>query len=105
SPVFRNLFDVMDADGDGMLYEKEVIAYLEKMEKLQQSALTASVSLSCANQGRGLFELLDLNGDGRLSVRELRKAVDLLKLDLDNDKPRQVHGHAQLAEVDPAVVR
>jgi Ca2+-binding EF-hand superfamily protein len=85
SPVFRNLFDVMDADGDGMLYEKEVIAYLDKMEKLQQSALTASVSLSCANQGRGLFELLDTNGDGRLSVRELRKAVDLLKLDLDKD--------------------
>jgi Ca2+-binding EF-hand superfamily protein len=86
SPFFRNLFAVMDRDGDGKLFEKEVIAYLEQTEKLQAAAQDSSVSLSIAPQGSGLFDLLDTNHDRRLSVRELRQAAKLIRqLDRNGD--------------------
>ena len=37
SRVFRNLFKAMDRDGDGKLFEKEVIAYLDAMQDLQSA--------------------------------------------------------------------
>jgi Ca2+-binding EF-hand superfamily protein len=86
SPIFRDVFKAMDTDGDGMLYEKEMVAYLDKVEELQKAVLTGCVTLSLADTGNGLFDLLDRDHDGRLSVRELRGAVDLLKeLDRDGD--------------------
>ena len=38
SPLFRNLFKLMDRDGDGKLFRKEVIAFLDEMEALQKVA-------------------------------------------------------------------
>src|SRR5919201_1421869 len=79
---FGALFKAMDADGDGKLYLKEVLAYFEKQKTLQDRAQGACVTVSIADQGKGLFDLLDKNGDGRLSVREMREAVKLIdKLD------------------------
>jgi Ca2+-binding EF-hand superfamily protein len=86
NPYFGPLFKVMDADGDGKLYLKEVLAYFEKQRVLQDRAQAACVTMSIADQGKGLFDLLDRDGDGRLSVREMRDAVKLIdKLDQNGD--------------------
>src|SRR5262249_42231980 len=77
-PYFRNVFKAMDRDGDGMLFEKEVIAYLDTYQELQTLAAMSCVSISSAMEGKGLFELIDTNNDGRLSVREMRNAIKLL---------------------------
>jgi Ca2+-binding EF-hand superfamily protein len=86
SPFFRNLFKVMDRDGDGKLFEKEMLAYLDAMQDLQTKAMATCASLNVSDQGTGLFDLLDTDHDGRLSVRELRNAVKLIEeLDRDGD--------------------
>jgi Ca2+-binding EF-hand superfamily protein len=89
SPIFRNLFKLMDRDGDGKVFEKEMLAYLDQMQDLQTRATTSCASLTVADQGRGLFDLLDTNHDGRLSVREMRQAVKLVE-QLDRDGDRQI---------------
>jgi Ca2+-binding EF-hand superfamily protein len=86
SPFFRDTFKLMDADGDGKLFEKEMLAYLDTFLELQAKALTSIASLTASDQGRGLFDLLDTDRDGRLSVREIRQAVKLVdQLDRDGD--------------------
>ena len=86
SPLYRNLFKTMDRDGDGKLFEKEVLAYLDAYQDLQAAARASCASVSVTTEGKGLFEMLDTNGDGRLSVREMRNAVKLLaELDRDGD--------------------
>jgi Ca2+-binding EF-hand superfamily protein len=84
SQLYRNLFKVMDRDGDGKLFEKEVIAYLEAVQDLQAAARLGCASVDLTSEGKGLFELLDADGDGRLSLREMKNAVKLLA-DLDRD--------------------
>jgi Ca2+-binding EF-hand superfamily protein len=78
SPFFRNTFKQMDRDGDGMLYEKEMLAFLDDFLELQALGQASCASVSMASEGKGLFELIDTDGDGRLSVREMRNAVKLL---------------------------
>jgi Ca2+-binding EF-hand superfamily protein len=86
NPLFSVLFRAMDADHDGMLFEKEVVAYLDRVEPLMEGVQSACVTLSVADRGSGLFDLMDRNHDGRLSVRELREAVRLIdQLDRDGD--------------------
>ena len=83
---FGPLFKLMDADGDGKLYEKEMLAYLDRTASLQAQAMAASVTFAVSDEGRGLFDLIDTNRDGRLSVREMRNAVNLIKtFDRDGD--------------------
>jgi Ca2+-binding EF-hand superfamily protein len=79
NPTFRGLFKAMDRNGDGKLYEQEVIAYLDKYREIAARARNSCVSLVLTDQSRGLFDVLDVNRDGRLSVREMRGAVGLLK--------------------------
>jgi Ca2+-binding EF-hand superfamily protein len=79
SPFFRNTFKLMDLDGDGKLFEKEMLAYLDTTLELQAKAMTSIASLTASDQGRGLFDLLDTNRDGRLSVREIRQAPKLIE--------------------------
>src|SRR5262249_4063538 len=71
----RNGFKLMDLNGDGKLYEKEMNDFLDKMHALQNRATAACASLNASDQGRGLFDLLDADKDGRLGVREMRNAV------------------------------
>src|SRR5260370_16158529 len=71
---FGGLFKTMDRDGDGKLYEGEVIAYFDQMAELQKRARAACVTLVLANQSRGLFDALDVDRAGRLSVRGMRRA-------------------------------
>jgi Ca2+-binding EF-hand superfamily protein len=69
----RNLYQLADEDKDGMLFEKEVTALLDKTEKIARAAAGATASLDVAEVGRGLFGVFDADGDGRLSPRELRQ--------------------------------
>ncbi len=86
APLYRNAFRLMDRDGDGKLFAKEVIAYLDTLKELQEVAMRSCASLAVRDQGRGLFDLLDGNKDGRLSVRELRRMAKLIdQLDRDGD--------------------
>ena len=86
SPLYRNLFKLMDRDGDGKLFEKEVLAYLDAYQDLQSAARLSCATVGISSEGKGLFELMDTDGDGRLSVREMRNAVKLLaELDRDGD--------------------
>jgi len=85
NPVFRTTFQMMDRDGDGKLYEKEMLAYLDTIEKLQRQVQTTGVSGSFAEGSRGLFDLIDTNHDGRLSIREMRQMGRLLA-ELDRNK-------------------
>jgi Ca2+-binding EF-hand superfamily protein len=83
---FANSFKAMDADGDGKLYLKEVLAYNARQKELRAKAAASCVTVTMSDQGKGLFDLLDTNGDGRLSVREMRAAVKLIdRLDRDGD--------------------
>jgi Ca2+-binding EF-hand superfamily protein len=77
-PLFRQVFHLMDRNGDGKLEQKEMLAYFDALEDLQAAARTACVSLTIAETGRGLFDLIDRDRDGRLSVRELRNLSKLL---------------------------
>jgi Ca2+-binding EF-hand superfamily protein len=86
SPVFRGLFDLIDRDGDGKVFEKEVVAYLDSIKELQSAASAARVAMQVDSRSTGLFDLLDTNHDRRLSVRELRQMGKLLgQLDRNGD--------------------
>jgi Ca2+-binding EF-hand superfamily protein len=86
SGFFANLFKQMDRDGDGKLFEKEMLAYLDEVQDLQTRAAACCVSLRVADQGRGLFDLLDTNRDGHLGLREMRNAPQLIdQLDRNGD--------------------
>lgn len=86
NPLFMNLFKLMDADGDGMLYPKELAAYLERMQELQTSAGASCASMTITDTGRGIFDLIDANKDGKLTIRELRQMVESFKsLDKNGD--------------------
>jgi Ca2+-binding EF-hand superfamily protein len=92
--VFRGLFATLDTKGEGKVYEKDVLAWVERTQDLQARAARACVSLAVSDAGKGLFDLLDTNRDGRLSVREMRGAIKLLdSLDRENK------GHLTRADI------
>ena len=68
---FTALFDMMDSDGDGKLYMKEVDEFVDQQTRAVQSQMVLSV----ADQGCAIFAIMDHNRDRRLSVREIRDAV------------------------------
>ncbi len=69
---FAALFDTIDSDGDGKLYMKEIDDFVDQQVRVARSQMVLSVS----DQGRAIFAIVDLNRDRRLSVREIRSAVD-----------------------------
>jgi Ca2+-binding EF-hand superfamily protein len=87
-------FRAMDADGDGKLYLKEVLAYVAAQKELRTKAGASCVSLAIRDEGKGLFDLFDKNGDGRLTVREMRDMVQrMIPIDTNKD------GAVELSEV------
>jgi Ca2+-binding EF-hand superfamily protein len=103
----RDLFDQIDADGDGKVTEKELQEYVKKVNALRDTARAASASLSLSEEGNGLFDLLDLNRDGVLSVRELRRAPEILaRLGVERlspaDVPRRLRADVELGGGDDA---
>jgi len=67
---FEELFDALDADGDGKIFGEEMERYVSV--RGEPAATTARVSVY--DTGRGFFEALDTNGDGRISMREIKAA-------------------------------
>jgi Ca2+-binding EF-hand superfamily protein len=70
-----SLFDMMDKDGDGKLYMKEVDAFVDQQTQAARSQLVLSVD----DQGRAIFAIMDQNRDRHLGVREIRGAVARVK--------------------------
>ena len=86
SRQFRSLFKMIDRTGAGKVSEKDLIAYLDHLQEMQQQMWhPPAVTLDVSDQSRGLFDLLDTNRDGKLSVRELRQAPKLLE-QLDRER-------------------
>ncbi len=85
SPSFHALFGLLDADGDGKIFDKEVYKFLDRWGPLIQQMRASCVTMTFAEDGKGLFDLLDTDRDRRLSVRELRRLPKLLDL-LDRNK-------------------
>jgi len=94
---FASLFDMMDADGDGKLYLKEVDAFVDQQTQAARSQMVMSV----ADQGRAIFAIMDLNRDRRLGIREIRDAVARVSSwDRDGDgliRSDEVPHHYQLS--------
>ncbi|MGQ0635613.1 MAG: EF-hand domain-containing protein [Planctomycetaceae bacterium] len=76
-------FEQVDRDGDGMLLEPELLAYIDQEANAAQSRVVLTIS----HNGKSLFEALDaLVVDRRLTRRELRRAAELLRtFDQDGD--------------------
>jgi len=66
------VFPLADRDGDGKLTEKELVAFLDIVDR----ANTAFIVLTVADRGHGLFDALDGKRDGRLRFHELGSAWD-----------------------------
>jgi Ca2+-binding EF-hand superfamily protein len=81
-------FAALDADGDGMVYEKEVGALLEQ----RRAVVRAQIRARAADQEDALFRALDTNGDTRLTAREIYGAPRVLK-DLDQNQDGQLQSH------------
>ncbi|MFI5456912.1 MAG: hypothetical protein ACHRXM_15815 [Isosphaerales bacterium] len=94
---FASLFDMMDADGDGKLYLKEVDAFVDQ----QTQAARSQMVLTVADQGRAIFAIMDLNRDRHLGIREIRDAVARVSSwDRDGDgliRSDEVPHHYQLS--------
>jgi Ca2+-binding EF-hand superfamily protein len=71
-PLFRDLFATFDRDGDGKIFEKELLAALDEAQAVYEAISTGIVTVELNEAGRGLFGLFDADGDGKLSIRELR---------------------------------
>ena len=71
SPL-TSLFDILDRDGDGKLYPKEMSEFVDR----QAEAARDRMVLTASDQGRAIFSILDLNRDRRLGIREIRGTLD-----------------------------
>lgn len=81
-------FEAADTDGDGKVYEKDLLAFVE----IRQSVMRAQIRARAADQEDALFTALDTTGDGRLTAREIHGAPEVLKsLDHNNDDRVQSH--------------
>ena len=71
SPL-AGLFDILDRNGDGKLYRKELDDFVDSQAKAARDRMV----LTASDQGRAIFSILDLNRDRRLGNREIRGTLD-----------------------------
>jgi Ca2+-binding EF-hand superfamily protein len=71
SPL-AGLSELIDRDGDGKIYLKELIAFADR----QLEAARLRLVVTTADQGRAIFGILDLDRDRRLGAREVMRTVD-----------------------------
>lgn len=82
SPNMAAMFDNWDANGDGMVYPKEIAAY----DRGRRAPQATAIRITANDDQDALFPWLDVDLDGRLAPRELRGAAARLKeLDADGD--------------------
>mgnify|MGYP003345382736 CR=1 FL=1 len=104
--LFAQTFDAIDEDGDGMLYERELLQYVGRREAAAGSRCVMSVG----DEGRNLFQILDANRDGRLSPCELTAAAMRIR-EWDADKDERLlegeipsHYRVTFARAQPTIV-
>jgi Ca2+-binding EF-hand superfamily protein len=68
-------FSGIDRDGNAMIVEAELMAYVEQ----EASASQCRILMTVSHDGKSVFEALDENADRRITRRELRRAVELMK--------------------------
>jgi Ca2+-binding EF-hand superfamily protein len=71
SPL-AGLSNVIDRDGDGKLYLKELTEFVDR----QLAAARLRLLVTTSDQGRAIFGILDLDRDRRLGAREVTRTVD-----------------------------
>ncbi len=76
----RELFDLIDVDGDGKLFAEEMKHYV----RARGEPAATTCRMNVYDTGNGFFMALDGNADGRVSVREMRQAAAALA-QLDRD--------------------
>jgi Ca2+-binding EF-hand superfamily protein len=79
----RELFDQIDADGDGKIFGEEMKEFIRT--RGEPAATTCQVT--AFDDGAEFFAALDTNGDRRLSIRELRYADKMLSKMERDGKP------------------
>jgi Ca2+-binding EF-hand superfamily protein len=70
----KELFDLMDGDGDEKLFADEVKEYI----RARTDPAATSCRMNVYDTGYGFFMSIDGNADGRVSVREMRHAAESL---------------------------
>jgi Ca2+-binding EF-hand superfamily protein len=81
SPL-AGLWEVIDRDGDGKVYLKDLLAFGDR----QADAARRRLVLTTDDQGRAIFRILDLDRDRRLGAREVMRTVDrVMSWDSDGD--------------------
>jgi Ca2+-binding EF-hand superfamily protein len=63
---------VIDRNGDGKIYLKELVEFITRQAK----AVRACLVVTTADQGRAIFGIVDLDRDRRLGPREVMRTVD-----------------------------
>ena len=95
SPL-AGLLEVVDRDGDGKLYLKELLEFADR----QTEAARGRLVVTTADQGRAIFGILDLDRDRRLGAREVMRTVDrVMSWDGDGDgrvSPDEIPYHFQV---------
>jgi Ca2+-binding EF-hand superfamily protein len=96
SPL-AGLWEVIDRDGDGKVYLKELLEFADR----QAAAARCRLVITTADQGRAIFGILDLDKDRRLGAREVMRTVDrVLSWDANGDgrvSPDEIPYHFQVA--------
>jgi Ca2+-binding EF-hand superfamily protein len=85
---FNVEFAGVDTDGDGMIYEQELVDLLGQRQAVMRSQIRARA----ADQEDALLTALDANGDGRLTAREIYGAPQILA-SLDRNKDERLQSH------------
>jgi Ca2+-binding EF-hand superfamily protein len=78
STFFGPVFERIDRNKDGKISLDEINDYVDRMNRLTQSANRSCVVVRVQDQGQGLFNLMDRDSKGELGLRDLRSAVNLL---------------------------
>jgi Ca2+-binding EF-hand superfamily protein len=95
SPL-AGLSEVIDRDGDGKVYLKELMAFADRQIESARSRLVMTTD----DQGRAIFGIVDLDRDRRLGAREVMRTVDrVMSWDGDGDgrvSPDEVPYHFQV---------
>jgi Ca2+-binding EF-hand superfamily protein len=81
SPL-AGLWEVIDRDGDGKVYLKDLLAFGDR----QAEAARRRLIMTTDDQGRAIFRILDSDRDRRLGAREVMRTVDrVMSWDKDGD--------------------
>lgn len=87
-PIFGRSTTGLDRDGDGKVFENELLAYVRQTAGVAKNRTMFSV----VDEGRRMFELVDQNHDGRISQGELVGVGNRLA-DWDDDSDQRLANH------------